>query len=167
MSTLRLIRDGRIVDNDVQTLAADHPLPATGRVLVDLARWRQQAGALRAASCEVGVILPNTEDVLALWPEIGDRTLLAVEFPKWADGRAFSQARLLRERLGFRGELRAVGDVARDQLQFMQRCGINAFELRADQDPQRCLEALHDFDLAYQRAADSLDTIWARRRAAG
>ena len=160
------IRDGRIADNDAITLAAAAALLPDGRVIVSLARWRKEREALSRAGCEVGVLIPNTEDVTVLWPELRDRPLLAVHFPKWGDGRAFSQARVLRERFGFGGELRATGDVARDQMQFMQRCGINSFELRADQDPALCLKSLHDFDVAYQRCADQLANIWAARREA-
>jgi uncharacterized protein (DUF934 family) len=111
------------------------------------------------------VLIPNTEDVAGLWSELKDRPFIAVLFPAWSDGRAFSQARVLRERFAYKGEIRATGDVARDQLQFMQRCGINAFEIRADQDPALCLKSLRDFDVAYQRAADSLQNVWAARRA--
>jgi uncharacterized protein (DUF934 family) len=159
------IRDGHVVDNDWLTLADDTSLPAAGRVIVSLARWRKEREALLASTWEVGVRIPNTDDVAALWQELEGRPLIAVEFPKWGDGRAFSQARVLRERFGFKGELRATGDVARDQLQFMQRCGINAYELRADQDPALCVKSLHDFDVAYQHAADALENVWAARRA--
>jgi len=161
----KILRDGRIIENDTQTLADDAALPSSGRVLVSLSRWRKEREALLASVCKIGVLVPNTEDVAGLWPELRDRPLIAVQFPAWSDGRAFSQARVLRERFEYKGEIRATGDVARDQLQFMQRCGINAFEIRADQDPTLCLKSLHDFDVAYQRAADSLENVWAARRA--
>lgn len=164
MST-SIIRDGLVAANDWLTLADDTPLPAAGRVIVSLARWRKERETLLATTWEVGVKIPNTDDVVALWPELEGRPLIAVHFPIWGDGRAFSQARVLRERFGFKGEIRATGDVARDQLQFMQRCGINAFELRADQDPALALKSLHDFDVAYQHAADNLQNVWATRRA--
>jgi uncharacterized protein (DUF934 family) len=134
-------------------------------VIVSLARFRKERDTLAAGPLEVGVRLPNTEDIAALWPELADRPLIALEWPKWGDGRAFSQARVLRERCGYKGEIRAVGDVLRDQIQYMQRCGVNAFEPRADQEPDVCLAALSDFDLAYQNAADALPNVWALRRA--
>ena len=167
IAPLPFIRDGQIVGNDWLTLADDTSLPAAGRVIVSLARWRKEREALLASTWEVGVRIPNTDDVAALWPELENRPLIAVDFPKWGDGRAFSQARVLRERFAFKGEIRATGDVARDQLQFMQRCGINAFELRADQDPALCLKSLNDFDIAYQHATDKLQNVWATRRAQG
>jgi|SRR5579885_3506536 len=162
-----LIRKGAIVENVWTDLADDAPPPAAGRVVVSLARWKAEGATLKAGAAEIGVRLPNTADVLALWPEIQDRPLLALEFPKFGDGRAFSLARLLRERLGFKGEIRAVGDgVQRDLLFYMQRVGIDAFLVRADQDPQDCLKALNDFSLAYQHGADSgAATVWELRRA--
>ncbi len=169
MSTpfLVLIRDGVRTTDDWARLADDAALPASGKVIISLARLRKERDALSAASLSIGVLVPNTEDVVTLWPELKDLPLIALEWPKWPDGRAFSQARVLRERFGYRGELRAVGDVLRDELQFMHRCGINAFELRADQNVDECLRAFGDFSTAYQRAADTLPNVWAARRARG
>jgi uncharacterized protein (DUF934 family) len=159
-----LIRDRKLVEADFPLLADDAPLPASGTVIVTLARWRQDAAALRASGLQVGVRIPNTLDVEDLWAEISDRPLINLEFPGFADGRAYSQARVLRDRYGYKGEIRASGGaVVRDQLHGMARCGINAFELRADQDPQVCLGAFSDFGLAYQPAADGALTVLRRR----
>lgn len=159
-----LIRDRQIVGHDYPLLADDAPLPASGKFIVSLARWRQDGEALRAPGLEVGVRIPNTLDVTDLWAEISDRPLINLEFPGFADGRAYSQARVLRDRHGYRGEIRASGGaVVRDQLHGMARCGINSFELRPDQDPQVCLAAFEDFDLAYQPAADGALTVLRRR----
>jgi uncharacterized protein (DUF934 family) len=161
-----LIRDGRIAENDWTTLADDAALPASGQFIVSLKRFRAERAALQAAGLGLGVRLPNTEEVTpALAQELAGLPLIALEIPKFADGRAYSQARVLRERQGYRGEIRAQGDVLHDQLFHMSRCGINAFELRADQDPQDCLRAFADYDLAYQRGADTLETVWQKRRA--
>jgi uncharacterized protein (DUF934 family) len=162
-----LIRDGARVEDDWSHLADDAALPAAGKVIVSLARFRKERDTLCASSLNVGVQIPNTEDVNTLWPELKDRPLLALEWPKWGDGRALSQARVLRERYGYRGEIRAVGAVARDLLQGMQRCGVNAFELRPNENLDQCLRALKDFSVAYQRAADTLPNVWAARRARG
>jgi uncharacterized protein (DUF934 family) len=159
------IRGLQAADNDWTTLADDAPVPAAGKVIVSLKRWRDDGAALKQSSAlQVGVLIPNTEDAVALWPELQDRPLLALHWPAAGDGRAYSQARLLRERCGFGGELRAVGHVLRDQLQFMQRCGIDAFELRADQDLDDCLRAFEDFSLAYQRPAGPLPYVAGLRR---
>ena len=169
----KLIRGNQLSADDWTELddAAPWPgataAPATAKIIVSLARWRAERDALAASAAAVGVRVDNTESIHALWPELSDLPLVALVFPKSSDGRAFSQARLLREHLGFKGEIRAVGDVQRDHLQAMQRCGFDALVLRADQDVDDCLHALRDFDLAYQRAAsDDLPNVWRLRRQA-
>jgi uncharacterized protein (DUF934 family) len=89
-----------------------------------------------------------------------------VHFPKVTDGRGHSSARLLRERYGYRGELRAVGEVTRDQLFYLQRCGFDSFALRADQHAADALDGLSDFDDSYQAAADQPLPLFRRRAAA-
>lgn len=159
-----LIRDQKLVEHDFPLLADDAAPPASGKLIVSLERWRQDGAALRAPGLEVGVRLPNTVNVEDIWAEISDRPMINLEFPGFADGRAYSQARVLRDRYGYRGEVRASGGaVVRDQLHGMARCGINGFELRPDQDPQVCLKAFEDFELAYQPAADGALTVLRRR----
>lgn len=164
-SPQQVILDGRIAVNEWLSLADDAPLPAAGKVIVSLKRFRAERAALDGSGLAVGVRIANTEDVAALAQELAGQPLIALEIPKFGDGRAYSQARLLRERHGYRGEIRAQGDVLHDQLFHMSRCGINAFELRADQDPQDCLRAFGDYDVAYQRAADGMEAVWQKRRA--
>ena len=159
-----VILDGRIAPNEWLSLADDAALPAGGKVIVSLKRFRAERPALDSSGLAVGVRIPNTEDVATLAKELATQPLIAVEIPKMADGRAFSQARVLRERYAYRGEIRAQGDVMHDLLFNMARCGINAFELRADQDAQDCLRAFADFDLAYQQAADGVETVLQQRR---
>ena len=162
MSTL--IRNGCIEADDYALLADDAALPAPGRVIVTLERFRKEREALAALS--VGVKLPNTADVVALWPELQGLPLIALDFPGFADGRAYSQARLLSERLHYQGELRATGKaVVRDQFHFMLRCGFTSFVIRDDQQAEACLQALRDFSLVYQRAADQATPVFLRRRA--
>ncbi|HEY0913878.1 MAG TPA: DUF934 domain-containing protein [Solimonas sp.] len=159
-----LIRDQQLVEHDFPLLADDAAPPASGKLIVSLERWRKDAAELRSPGLEVGVRIPNTVNVEDIWAEISDRPLINLEFPGFADGRAYSQARVLRDRFGYRGEVRASGGaVVRDQLHSMARCGINGFELRPDQDPQVCLKAFEDFDLAYQPAADGALTVLRRR----
>ncbi len=151
-----LIRNREIVANDLVLLDDEAALPTSGKAVVSLARWQQHSSELRSASAEIGVRLPNTVDVATIWAEIQDRQLIVIDFPGFADGRAYSQARLLRDRYGFQGDIVATGGaVVRDQINNMHRSGINAFLLRADQDPQVCLSAFNDFSRAYQKAADS------------
>lgn len=164
MSTT-LIRNLRVEADDYTLLADDAALPAAGKVIVGYSRWLAEREALLASGLDVGVKLPNTVDVATVLPEIAERPLIALDFPAFPDGRAYSQARLLAERFRFKGELRATGRaVVRDQIGFMVRCGFTSFELRADQDPAACLAAVHEFSLAYQPAADALEPVLLRRR---
>ena len=158
MSTL--IHKGQIQANDYVQLGADDELGNAPAVIVGLERWQRDGETLKDGSRQVGVRLPNTAAVADIWPSIADRPLIELDFPSFADGRAYSQARLLRDRFGYAGEIRATGQaVVRDQLQSMRRVGIDSFVLRADQDVQTCLQTLGDFDLAYQRASDSLPIV--------
>ncbi len=158
-----VIKNQAIVEDRWQHLADDAKAPA-GPVIVSLARWRRERAALLARGEPVGVRLPNTVDPAELAEDLPKLAVVALEFPKFADGRAHSQARLLRERHGYRGELRAVGDVLRDQLFFMARNGFDAFELRADRDLEDALEAFGEFSESYQPAADQPLPLYRRRR---
>lgn len=159
-----LIRNQKIAQDDFVSLTDDAALPANGKVIVSLARWQKEESVLRNCGLSVGVSIPNTADLVTLWPALNDRPLIALEFPSFGDGRAYSQARLLHDRYQFKGEIRATGAaVVRDQLHHMRRCGINAFALRADQDAKVCLTAFKDFTQAYQPAADALKPVPALR----
>lgn len=161
MSTV--LRKGVAESDRWQRLADDAPWPNHGHYLVSLARWSQGAAP---AGVTVGLQLANTVNVDELWPQIQNAAVIELEFPKVGDGRAYSQARILRGRLGFAGELRAAGEgVVRDHVYFLQRCGFDALLLRADQDPAGCTIAMHDFTHPYQPAADGLPGILERRRA--
>src|SRR5262245_30790641 len=110
-----LLRDGQIVDDPWVTLADGEAPPDARPLLVSLARFQAERAALVARAVPLGVKVPNTTDVATLAPDFGTLGLIALVFPKFNDGRAFSQARLLRERYGFKGEIRATGAVLRDQ----------------------------------------------------
>lgn len=158
-----VIKNRQIVEDHWQTVADDAELPA-GPVIVSLARWQQERATLRERGEPVGVQLPNTANVADVADDLPALALVALEFPKFADGRAYSQARLLRERYGYLGEIRATGDVLRDQLFFMIRSGFDAFELRADRSLEDALEAFNDFSESYQPAADQPLPLYRRGR---
>jgi len=111
------------------------------------------------------VVLQPTDDPAALADRIGGITAIAVNFPSFGDGRGYSIARLLRERYGYKGELRAVGEVARDHLHAMAQCGFDAFQLRAGEDPQEALKAFGDFSEHYQATTAQPQPLFRRRRA--
>jgi uncharacterized protein (DUF934 family) len=132
------------------------PVPPTGDWVVPYAVWNARRAPLvqrGGYGARVGVLLENTDDPRALAGDFDQLALIAVRFPKFTDGRGYSIARLVR-RLGWQGELRAVGDVLRDQLFYMSRCGFDAFQLRDDQEAPAALSAFSDFSLAYQQAID-------------
>jgi len=126
-------------------------------------------GAIASLSAPEGagavLRLEAHEDPAAHAHRLASVARIEVHFPKFGDGRGYSIARLLRERHGYRGELRAVGDVARDNLYFMAQCGFDAFELRAGEDAQEALSAFHDFSEAYQASAARPQPLFRRRRA--
>ena len=157
----RIIKDRQIIE-DVWQHLADDAERVEGPVIVSLVRWRQDE-ALRTRAEAVGVRLPNTLDLATISADLPRWALVALEFPKFADGRAYSQARLLRERYGFRGEIRAVGDVLRDQLFFMARSGFDAFELRTDRSLEDALQAFTEFSDSYQPAVDQSLPLYRRR----
>jgi len=158
-----VIKHRRIVEDRWQHLADEAELPA-GPVIVSLARWQRERAILLKRGQPVGVRLPNTANVADLAVDLPLLEVVALEFPKFADGRAHSQARLLRERYGYQGELRAVGDVLRDQLFFMARNGFDAFELRADRSLEDALKAFDEFSESYQPAADQPQPLYRRGR---
>lgn len=134
------IRDGRPVDDNWQQAADGKPLPE-GDVIVDLDRWRAEGDTLRAHAGRVGLLLRGGDDLSAILPELGRIPLVAIDFPTYNDGRGYSLARLLRGAHGYRGELRAVGDVRRDQADLMRRCGFDSLEPAEGQSPAAIREA--------------------------
>ncbi|MBL8524348.1 MAG: DUF934 domain-containing protein [Betaproteobacteria bacterium] len=165
----QIIRDGAIVRDEWTLIAATHaePLPA-GRVIVPLARWLAERDALTARITEqnqpLGVWLDGHEDPAKLADAIHRFAVIAVNFPKFADGRGYSIATLLRSRYGFKGELRAIGDVLRDQLFYMKRVGFNAFAVRADKDIHDAVKALKDFSEVYQGSVNQPLPLFKRKR---
>ena len=109
------------------------------------------------------LVLEASDDPALVAGALAEARVVAVRFPKFGDGRAFSTARLLRERYGYRGELRAIGEVGRDNLYYMQQCGFNAFELRAGEDPYEALAAFDDFTTSYQSTAAQPQPLFRRR----
>ncbi|MBS1207934.1 MAG: hypothetical protein H6R19_332 [Proteobacteria bacterium] len=138
-----------------------------GKVLLPLSVFlaRRAEFASRLAAGEVGVWLEThelVETLVAAQAELNVFPLIAVFIERFADGRAYSMASLLRSRYGFKGELRALGDVLRDQLFFMKRCGFDAFDIRADRSAEDALASLQDFSEPYQGATVIEQPLWRR-----
>ena len=162
-----ILRD-TVVADDWQVLrpSADEPvvLPA-GRIIVPLAVWiDQQAGLVTRG--DVGVWLASTDDPARLAPSLRSLSLIAIYFQKFTDGRGYSIAYLLRSRFGYRGELRAIGDVLPDQLFYMRRVGFDAFAVRADKDIRQALRSLRPFTDVYQGSWDNAVPAFRRHERA-
>ena len=138
-------------------------LPFGGDVIVPLDLWTSERDTLSFRLGRIGVWLEAGTDPAALAPDLARFDVIAVRFASFADGRGYTLARLLRERYGYRGELRAIGDVLRDQLYYLSRCGFDAFALRADQDAGQALSALDDFSEAYQTSVERPKPLFRRR----
>ena len=139
-------------------------VPTAGPAIVPLALWLAQRNALRTRG-EVGVWLAPNANPDVLVDDLSILPLIAIDFPKFGDGRGYSIARLLRDRHGYRAELRAIGDVLRDQIYAMAECGFDAFSVRADRDPADALLGLRDFTGLYT-ATTRHPQPWFRRREA-
>lgn len=136
------------------------------RCVVPLEAWKRQRGNLRSAGEPVGVWLSPADDPNDLAADLDFLPFVAVHFPKATDGRGYSTASLLRTRLGFRGELRAFGDVGRDQLFLLRRCGFDSFRLAPHRDPHAALAGLQDFSVRYQGSVDDPLPLFRKRLAA-
>jgi uncharacterized protein (DUF934 family) len=135
---MALWRPGGFAEDFWTRLADDATAPSDGAVIVSLKRWLAERESL--ATALVGVAVEAGADAQAHLSDLADRPLIALAFEKFADGRAFSYGRLLRDRYGFKGELRAIGDVLIDEIPLMLRCGFDAFEV-TNEPTIRALEA--------------------------
>ena len=169
-----IIKNREIVEDSWQVVRAaeDGVLPdvaalPAGKVLVPLAYWQAQRDALVASRSkdELGVWLAPDSEPADIAGDFDKLALIGVDFPVFRDGRGFSLGRLLRERYGYKGELRAIGDVLRDQLRFHERCGFDAFAVRADKDIHDALKAFTEFTVQYQGAFDEPSPLFRRRLA--
>lgn len=167
----KLIKNDQIVDDrwQVLRLADDQtadavPLPDAA-TLLPLAVWVARKDEILARGIAHGVWLDSGEGPEALVGDLDQLAVIGINFPKFTDGRGYSTARLLRERYGYRGEIRAIGDVLQDQLFFMKRCGIDAYALRDDKDIDAALAGLRVFSESYQAAVDQPQPLFRRRSA--
>jgi uncharacterized protein (DUF934 family) len=156
---MALIKDNRLVEDEFVDVTQSDSIPRTGAVLVSLEQWQAERESLLTRGEPLGVRLRSDQSPELIADDLPHLTLVALEFPQFRDGRAYSYARLLRERYGFGGELRAVGDVLMEQLHFMIRVGFDAFELRDGGDPLEAFRsALNDYSVWYQPTGDGRAT---------
>jgi uncharacterized protein (DUF934 family) len=149
-----LVENGQIVPDRYVYVGGDEPIPDRAPVIVPAQRFLADADALTRRDGSLGVIWPNDRRIAELAPWLGHLALVALHFPKFRDGRAYSQARLLRETYGYRGTLRATGDVLRDQFHFLIRAGFDSFEVKKLADARVFAEAASRYSVVYQPGAD-------------
>jgi uncharacterized protein (DUF934 family) len=158
-----LVEHGRIVEDRYQRLADDAPIPGGKPVILTVARFLAEHAMLAQRDAPTGVIWPNNRPIGELAPYLPQLALVGLVFPVFRDGRAYSQARLLRERYGFKGELRATGNVLRDQFLFLVRAGFDSFEVTKEADAAAFAESVARYDVFYQPTADGRITARVSR----
>jgi uncharacterized protein (DUF934 family) len=162
-----IIKNKAVVNDEWDVLRLDENdtpesvVVPSGRVIVPLKVWHAQRDTLQHRA-DVGVWFASDERAEDLQNDVQKFAVIAVDFPKFADGRGYSIAYHLRVRLGYRGELRAIGDVLRDQMFYMQRVGFDAFAPRADKDIHEALKGLSDFSVTYQASSDQAEPLFRR-----
>ena len=163
----RLWNGTAFVDEPWRVVADDAPLPIAGHAILSVPRWRAEQAALSALGLPIGLLVQPSESLEPATDDIARLALVALVFPRFSDGRAYSTARRLRDVWGYRGEIRATGDVLLDQLPLMLRCGFDSFEI-VNAATVRELEAsvVPAVTRVYQTAADTVPRPWHSRRAA-
>ena len=158
-----LVKNGKISGDAFVHVADDAAIPEDGAILISSARFLEDPDTLLRRAGKIGVIWPNNRDVDDLVPYLDRLALIALVFPTFRDGRAYSQARLLRERHLYRGELRATGQVLRDQFVFMLRAGFDAFEVKKVSDADAFALTAKRYSVFYQPTGDGRLTALHRR----
>ena len=165
----RIIKNGEVIDERWHLLPLDATLDGISNsddLIVPLGLWLESSHALKVRDGGLGVWLQSHEQIEEIADDLQFFQVIALDFPVFTDGRHFSTARLLRERYGYKGEIRAIGDVLRDQFFFMQRCGFDAIQPKAgkysDAQLEAALASLKDFSAPYQAAIDQPEPLFRR-----
>ncbi len=162
---MRVLKDNTLIKDGwrlIREIEDDAPLPE-GSVILPFPYWQANRDTLLKQGVPGAVWIDGAIETEALRDDLDHLALIGLDFPVFKDGRSYSHARLLRERYGYTGELRAIGNVLRDQLFFMRRCGIDSYALCKDMDADEVLTAFQDFSTRYQSAADGAPPIYKLR----
>ena len=163
----KIIKDAQIIDDNWELINAEettlNDLPTNVQIIVPLAFWQENKAALQKRQDSVGVWLNVAEQIEQLADDLANLPLIALEFPAFTDGRHYSSARILRDRYQYQGEIRAIGDILKDQLFAMHRCGINAFVIKQNKNIENALQGLQDFSEYYQGATIEPLPLYRRR----
>ncbi|MDR7026378.1 DUF934 domain-containing protein [Pseudomonas peli] len=162
----RIIKNGQLIDESWHLLPKDATLdgiPNCDDLIVPLGLWVEHSTAFKARDGGLGVWLDAGEEIEEIADQLDNFQVIALNFPAFTDGRHTSTAYLLRNRYGYKGEVRAIGDVLRDQLFSYLRVGFDAFALREDKDPLDALKAFEEFSEVYQASTDQPLPLFRRR----
>jgi len=160
---MALLKNAELIEDRWTMAPSEGDWPATGPLIVTLAQWRERREELLTRGGPLGIRLASDEPASEIAADLPRFELVALEFPVFNDGRAYSAARLLRERHGYRGELRAVGDILLEQLHAMARCGFDAFELDSEHALEDWRTAQMEIGVWYQPTGDGRSTAVQRR----
>jgi uncharacterized protein (DUF934 family) len=158
-----LVKNGKIATDVFVHVPDGAELPGDGAILISAVRFLEDPETLSSRAGKTGVIWPNNRDLDGLVPYLDRLAMVALMFPTFRDGRAYSQARLLRERYRFHGELRATGQVLRDQFVFMLRAGFDAFEVKKESDAEAFTNTAKRYSVFYQPTGDGRITALHQR----
>ena len=158
-----LLKNGKLIDDPWAHVADEVAIPASGPVIVGLKRWRAERKSLLKRNDSVGVRLQSDHTAGDVADDLEHLGFVAFAFPVFRDGRAYTNARRLRERHGYTGEIRAIGNVLRDQYLFMLRCGFDALEVKEGETEKDWEKAVRAFSVFYQPAADGRVTALSLR----
>ena len=160
----KMLSHGAVTEDNWTVLQMPVETIPQGNILLPLKYWLEQSAELDGQAGLVGVWLDSDEEVEALADDLAQLPVVALNFPKFVDGRGFSSARLLRDRYDYKGEIRAIGNVIQDQLFMLQRCGFSQYCLADNVDLEAAAKSLNDFSDSYQTAADQDQPLFKRRR---
>ena len=156
---MALLKNGTVETDTYSNVSATNIIPENGDIIVSLTQWQEHHDALINRSGSLGIVLHSDEKPEAIVDDLKYFDIIALEFPAFKDGRAYSYARLLRDRYGYPGELRAVGDVLLEQLHFMHRVGFNAFNIQSEDAVNAWEIASADISVWYQPTSDGRTSI--------
>jgi uncharacterized protein (DUF934 family) len=153
-----IIKNGQWAENPWTAVADEDAVPAKGAVIVSLKRFKAEREALLERGAPLGVRLKSEELAKEIGADANRLALIVVELPYFKDGRAFSTARLLRERYGYKGEIRATGHILPDQAFFLARCGVNSIEVKPQTRLEPFADAFREYSVGYQNPRSARDT---------
>ncbi|KEQ15075.1 DUF934 domain-containing protein [Endozoicomonas numazuensis] len=159
----RLLKNNEVFQEEYQVLGSEDVESTSGTVLVQAKHLDQHLQRLQQHDQPIGLFLDSDDELEAYEEQLSNFELIAINFPKFMDGRGYSLSKLLRDRYQFKGDIRAVGDVLVDQIFMMKRCGFSSYYLRDDQKAEDAIKALDTFTLRYQGSSDDPEPLYRKR----